>query len=67
MPYLECLDCETVDSTNKVTRFSHENQSEVKQGVTHRKSSTLSNDNTSPDTYFVSNVLKRGLFLCEHI
>ena len=36
MPYLEYLDCETVDSTNKVLRFSHENQSQVKQGVTHR-------------------------------
>ena len=25
MSYLKCLDCETVDSTNKVLRFSHEN------------------------------------------
>ena len=36
MSYLKCLDCETVDSTNNVSRFSHENQSEVKQGVTRR-------------------------------
>ena len=36
MSYLKYLDCETVDSTNKVSRFSHENQSEVNQGVTHR-------------------------------
>ena len=25
MSYLKCLDCETVDSTNKVLRFSNEN------------------------------------------
>ena len=36
MTHLEHLDCKTVDSTNKVSGFSHENQSEVKQGVTHR-------------------------------
>ena len=36
MFYLECLNCKTIDSMNKVSRFSHENQSEVKQGVTHR-------------------------------
>ena len=36
LSYLEYLDSETVDYTNKIWRFSHENQSEVKQGVTHR-------------------------------
>ena len=35
MSYLECLDWETVDSANKVSRFSHEKQTKVKQGVTH--------------------------------
>ena len=63
MSYLKYLDCETVDSTNKVSRFSHENQSEVNQGVTH---STFSNDNTTLDTYFVSNAVKHGLLLCEY-
>ena len=36
MSYLECLDYETVNFTNKVSRVSQENQSEIKQGVTHR-------------------------------
>ena len=36
LSHLECLDCKTVNSTNKVLRFSHENQSENKQGVTYR-------------------------------
>ena len=36
MSHLECLDCETVDSTNKVSGYNHEKQSEVKHGVTHR-------------------------------
>ena len=57
MSYLECSDDETVDSTNKVSRFSHENQCEVKQGVTDGQSSTLSHDNLSPGTYFVSDTL----------
>ena len=26
----------------------------------------MSNENTSPDTYFVSNVVKRGLLLCGY-
>ena len=34
MYYLECSDDESVDSKNKVSGFSHENQCEVKQGVT---------------------------------
>ena len=57
MPYLECSDGETVDSTNKVSRFNHESQCEVKQGGTDGQSSTLSNDNTSPGTCFVSHAL----------
>ena len=57
MSYLECSDDETVDSTNKVSRFSHENQCEVKQGVTDGQSSTLPNDNTSPGTYFIRHTL----------
>ena len=57
MSYLECSDDESVDSTNKVSGFSHENQCEVKQGVTDGQSSTLSNDHTSPGTYFVSHTL----------
>ena len=36
LSYLECLDCKPVSSTNKVLRFSHESQSENKQGVTYR-------------------------------
>ena len=56
MSYLECSDDETVDSTNKVSRSNHESQCEVKQ-VADRQSSTLSNDNTSPGTYFVSHTL----------
>ena len=36
MSYLECLDYETVDFTNKVSRVSQENQSEIKQGETRR-------------------------------
>ena len=36
MSYLECLDRETADSKNKVSRFSQENQSETNQGVTHK-------------------------------
>ena len=27
----------------------------------------LSNDNTSPDTYFVNNMVKRGLLFCEYL
>ena len=27
----------------------------------------LSNDNTSPDTYFVNNMVKRGLLLCAYL
>ena len=54
---LERSDDETVDSTNKVSRFSHESQREVKQGVTDGQSSTFSNDNASPGTYFVSQTL----------
>ena len=64
MFYLERSDDETVDSTNKVSRFSHESQREVKQGerevkqgVTDGQTSTLSNDNTSPGTYFVRETL----------
>ena len=57
MFYLERSDDGTVDSTNKVSRFSHESQREVKQGVADGQSSTLSNDNTSPGTYFVSQTL----------
>ena len=37
--------------TNNVSGFSHENQCEVKQGVTDGQSSTLSNNITLPDTY----------------
>ena len=54
MFYLECSDDESVNFTINVSRFSHENQCEVKQGVTDGQSSTLSNNNTSPGTYFVS-------------
>ena len=57
MSYLECSDDKTVDSTNKVSRFSHESQCEVKQWVTDGQSNTLLNDNTSPDTYFVNHTL----------
>ena len=57
MSCLERSDDETVDSTNKVSRFSHESQREVKKGVTDGQSSTFSNDNTSPGTYFVSQTL----------
>ena len=57
MFYFERSDDETVDSTNKVSRFSQESQREVKQGVTDGQSSTLSNDNTAPGTYFVSHTL----------
>ena len=34
MSYLERSDGETVDSKNKVSRFIHESQCEVNQGVT---------------------------------
>ena len=57
MFYLECSDDESVNFTNNVLGFSHENQCEVKQGVTDGQSSTLSNNNTSPGTYFVSHSL----------
>ena len=57
MSYLQCSDDETVDSANKVSRFSYESQCEVKQGVTGGQSSTLSNDDTLPGTYFVSHTL----------
>ena len=57
MSYLEHSDDETVDSTNKVSRFIYESQREVKQGITDGPSSTLSNDNTSPGTYFVGHTL----------
>ena len=57
MSYLECSDDESVDSTNNVSGFSHENQCEVKQGVTDGQSSTSLNNNTSPGTYFVSHTL----------
>ena len=56
MSYLECSDDETVDSTNNVSRFNHESQCKVKQ-VADGQSRTLSNDNTSPGTYFVSHTL----------
>ena len=57
MSYLERSDDEIVDSTNKFSRFLHESQCEAKQGVTDGPSSTLSNDNTSPGTYFVGHTL----------
>ena len=57
MSYLERSDDETVDSKNKVSRFIHESQCEVKKGVTDGPSSTLSNVNTSPGTYFVGHKL----------
>ena len=57
MFYLECSDDESVNLTNNVSGFSHENQCEVKQGVTDEQSSTLSNNNTSPGTYFVIHTL----------
>ena len=57
MFYLECSDDESVNFTNNVSGFSHENQYEVKQGVTDGQSSTLSNNNTSPGPYFVSHTL----------
>ena len=57
MSYLERSDDEIVDSTNKFSRFIHESQCEAKQGVTDGPSSTLSNDNTSPSTYFVGHTL----------
>ena len=57
MSYLERSDDEIVDYTNKFSRFIHESQCEAKQGVTDGPSSTLSNDNTSPGTYFVGHTL----------
>ena len=57
MSYLERSDDEIVDYTNKFSRFIHESQWEAKQGVTDGPSSTLSNDNTSPGTYFVGHTL----------
>ena len=65
MFYLECSDDESVNFTNNVSGFSHENQCEVKQGVTDGHSSTFSNNNTSPGTYFVSHTLT-GMLLCEY-
>ena len=65
MSYLDCSDDETVDFTNKVSKFNHESQCEVKQGVTDGQSSTLSNDNTSPGTYFASHTLT-WMLLCEY-
>ena len=65
MFYLECSDDQSVNFTNNVSGFSHENQCEVKQGVTDRQSSSLSNNNTSPGTYFVSHTLT-CMLLCEY-
>ena len=65
MFYLECSDGESVNFMNNVSGFSHENQCEVKQGVTDGQSSTLSNINTSPGTYFVSHTLT-CMLLCEY-
>ena len=65
MFYLECSDDESVIFTNNVSGFSHENQCEVKQGVTDGQSSTLSNNNTSPGTLFVIHTLT-CMLLCEY-
>ena len=65
MFYLECSDDESVNFTNNVSGFSQENQCEVKQGVTDGQSSTLSNNNISPGTYFVIHTLT-CMLLCEY-
>ena len=65
MFYLECSDDESVNFTNNVSGFSHENQCEFKQGVTDGQSSTLSNNNISPGTYFVIHTLT-CMLLCEY-
>ena len=65
MSYLQCSDDETVDSANKVSRFSYESQCEVKQGATGGQSSTLSNDDTF-QVRTLSVTHWHGILMCEY-